>query len=122
MAVAVAGLASPARADEAYAEAIGGISFGREQDAAISGLAAGYDWDPTETIFLGLEMTERGKAFVGLNYQSKDCAHCEAAWGFRGGREQEIGERLYLKGEYKHLATEHEGNKEILTLGLGILF
>ncbi|GAM07156.1 hypothetical protein [Novosphingobium sp. MBES04] len=146
LALAVAGLASPAHADEAYAEVIGGISFGPEEDAAIFGLAAGYDWDLTETIFVGLEasldkemvkerhvalgigvragleVTERGKAFVGLNYQSKDCPHCEAAWGFSGGWEQEIGERLYLKGEYKHLATEHEGDKEILIAGLGIMF
>ncbi len=138
--------AVPALADEAYVEAIGGISMAHDEDAALAGLAAGYDFDLNETLFVGgevslekelveerhvavglgvrtgLEVIEGGKAFVGLNWQSKDCPECQEAWGASAGWEQELSERLYAKLEYKHLILDDEPNKDIVIAGIGVMF
>lgn len=142
----IALLPTSALADEAYVEAVGGMSFAHEEDAAIAGLAAGYDFDLNETIFVGGEVTlekelieerhvafgfggrlgveaiEGGKAFAGLNWQSKDCPECQQAWGFTTGWEQELGNGLYAKLEYKHLILDEEPNKDIVIGGLGVMF
>lgn len=146
VAFALSCVSAPALADEAYVEAVGGVSFAHEEDAVVAGLAAGYDFDLNEVLFAGVEgtlekelvedrhfaagigvrvgasVTERGKAFVGLNWQSKDCPECDEAWGFTTGFEQELGEHLYAKLEYKHLILAEEPNKNIVIGGIGYMF
>lgn len=137
---------SSAHADESYAELISGISWNREQSEAIVGIAAGHDFDLDETHFVGVELSlekelvsERhvaagiggrfgrtmmsgGKAFVGVNWQTKDCFECGSAFGFNGGWEQDIAEGIYAKIEYKHLLVNHETDKDIVLAGLGVMF
>ncbi|SNS35461.1 hypothetical protein SAMN06295912_10526 [Sphingomonas laterariae] len=139
--------ATPAFAGEAYIEATGGISWNDEETNAIAGVAVGYDFDITEGVFVGVEgLAEKpladdtrvawgiggrigieplpeGKAFAGLNWQSKDCGECGNAIGLGAGWEQGLTERLYAKIEYKRLFIgDGEPDANVGIIGIGMSF
>ncbi|MGA1809619.1 MULTISPECIES: outer membrane beta-barrel protein [Sphingobium] len=146
-AAALALVSSPARADEAYVELTGGVSWNSEGTDAISGIAAGYDMDLDERFFVGVEATAEkllvddmrvawgiggrlgvelvrdNKLFVGVNWQSKDCRECGDAIGLGTGWEHNLTEKLYLKVEYKRLFISNgEPDANVGIVGLGVMF
>ena len=70
----------------------------------------------------GVEVLPRSKAFVGLNWQSKDCRECGNAVGLGAGWEQNVSERLYIKLEFKHLFVNEEADANVGIIGLGVEF
>ncbi|WIA58317.1 hypothetical protein N6H05_11145 [Sphingobium sp. WTD-1] len=146
-ALALALASSPARADEAYVELTGGLSWNGEGTDAISGIAGGYDVDLDERFFvgveavaekllvrdtrvawgiggrIGVELVRENKLFIGANWQSKDCRECSDAIGIGTGWEHNLTEKLYLKIEYKRLLIGNgEPDANVGILGIGVMF
>lgn len=140
-------LATPALAGETYAEVTGGISWNKEESAAVLGVAGGYDFELNEKNFAGIEaiaekeladdtrvswgiggrfggrLISGAKVYAGANWQSKDCGECSDAIGLTAGWEQDLSEKLYAKIEYKHLLIgDGERDKDLAIVGLGVKF
>lgn len=121
-----AAVAAPAQANEARAEVRGGVFFGSGSEDAAVGLAAGYDWDLSETLFVGLEASadkvldgfyddvsfggglrigtsfgDAAKGYVIGGYNTQICDLCVDAWSAGAGLQYGITENAYLKAEYR---------------------
>lgn len=134
--------ATPAAANEARAEARGGIAWGGGVEEAVAGAAVGYDFDIGETAFFGVEasadhaladgydfvfgatarvgaeIVKDGKLFVAGGYsfgEGEDQLHLGA------GYEHQVAGPVYVKVEYRHLFSDFvEAN--VAVAGVGVNF
>lgn len=140
-------IATPALANEARVEARGGVIWSNGQSQDIWGGAAGYDFDLGQTTFAGVEVSgdkvgtsntkvawgfsgragvktgEATKLYALGGYTTEPCDLCEGSWHLGGGVQQGIGNKLFVKAEYKH-NFEHNGQASSNTLlgGVGVKF
>ncbi|MBH0112890.1 outer membrane beta-barrel protein [Novosphingobium sp. YJ-S2-02] len=146
-AVAAAAAATPALANEARVEAHGGVIWDGSDSEAVIGIGAGYDYDLGESTFVGIEgsadkiltdntrvswgiggragfkVTPATKVYAAANWQSKYCRFCNSAVGVGGGVQQDIGQRYYVKAEYKHLLVgDNTPDADQGLVGVGVKF
>ena len=133
--------AAPASADEVHFEAMGGVHWDSHHSEAVAGLAAGYDFDLSDTIFVGAEMTaekilKSGKdvhfgtaARIGIFPVGHDRLYVLAGhtfgshgvWNAGAGYEHAMAEHIFLKAEYRQFF-EHGDNGHAVLLGIGMMF
>lgn len=144
-AVAALAIAAPATANDFRLEARGGLSFGENQsEEFVAGAAAGYDFDISETAFIGAEasvdkvfvdnsgvvlggtarlgMKEgNSKFFIAGGYTDLTCDFCGD--GFHAGAGVELGltQQVYGKLEYRHFFFDGTDSNVIAT-GIGVRF
>lgn len=146
-AVAAVAAATPALANEARVEARGGVIWDGSDSEATAGVAAGYDYDLGDKLFVGVQgsadkiLTDNTrvsfgvggrvgvkvlpttKAYALADWQSKNCKFCNSAVGVGGGVQQDIGSRYYVKAEYQHLLVgDHTTDADRGLVGLGVKF
>lgn len=146
-AVASAALATPAFADEARVETRGGVVWNRGDTEAIAGVAAGYDFDLGSRAFagvdvsadklltsdtrvswgfggrLGLKTGSGGKLYALSDYQTKNCATCNESVAVGAGYQQDLGQKLYGKVEYRHyLVGDNAPDTDGVLAGVGMKF
>lgn len=146
-AAAAAAVATPAMADEARLEARTGLIWDGSDSEAVAGVAAGYDYDLTDTFFVGVEgsadkilthdtrvmwgaggragikLFPTTKVYAAANWQSKPCRFCNSAVGVGGGVQQSLDNRFYAKVEYKHmLVGDNTPDADLGLIGLGVKF
>lgn len=146
-AVAAAATATPALANEARIEARTGMIWDGSDSDAVAGVAAGYDYDLGEKLFVGVEgsadkvlasdtrvswgaggrvgakVTPTSKLYALANWQSKSCSTCNSAVGVGGGWQQNLGEKVYGKVEYKHLLVgDDTPDADVGLIGVGMRF
>ncbi len=133
--------ASPALANEGRVEARGGIVSVLDVEEAVAGIAAGYDFDLGETIFIGVEgsadkilidgtdiqfgatarigarLGESGRLYAngGYTFGENDAAHAGA------GYQHDLGQSLYAKVEYRHYFSEF-ADFDAAVVGIGFRF
>lgn len=137
-AVAAVAVAAPAAANEARVEARGGIAWANGNEEAVAGVAAGYDFDLGTGAFAGVEVSAdkvladgakvvfgttgrlgakvgtAGKLYAtaGYSFNDGDAFHAGA------GYEHKIGERTYLKAEYRRFFDDVDVNTAVIGLGV----
>lgn len=146
-AVAAAAAATPALANETRVEARGGVIWDGSDSEAVAGIAAGYDYDLGDKTFVGIEgsadkiltdntrvswgiggragikVTPATKVYGAATWQSKNCRYCNSAVGVGGGVQQDIGQRYYVKAEYKHLLVgDNTPDADQGLVGVGVKF
>ncbi|GGC15133.1 hypothetical protein GCM10011494_37460 [Novosphingobium endophyticum] len=146
-AVAVAASATPALANEARVEARGGVIWNGSDSDAVAGVAAGYDYDLGDKLFAGVEgsadkvladntrvswgaggrigakVMPGSKLYALAGWQSKLCSTCNSAVGVGGGWQQDFGQKLYGKVEYKHLLIgDNTPDADVGLVGVGMKF
>lgn len=126
-AVAAVAAATPAMADEARIEARGGVIWDGSNSDATAGVAAGYDYDLTDKLFVGVQgsadkvltsntrvswgaggrigvkVLPGTKAYALADWESKNTRYGNSAVGVGGGIQHDLGSRYYVKAEYQHL-------------------
>lgn len=138
--------ATPAFAEdggEGRAEVRGGVIFVPGDSAAVAGLAGGYDWD-LGGMFAGFELSADkvleggGPTALGITgrlggkvgdstklyglggYTFLSCGGCVDAWTAGAGVQQKMGEKVYLKAEYRHLFTTNGApDADVVLAGIG---
>ncbi|MAY20277.1 MAG: hypothetical protein CL955_06630 [Erythrobacteraceae bacterium] len=146
IAAAATAFATPAFAQDAdgevRVEARGGIVWAGGSEEAVAGVAAGYDFDLSDTLFLGVEgsadkvlvdgadvvwgvggrlgtnIGERGKLFASGGYafgEGEDVPYLGA--GYNHG----ISDSVYLTAEYRHFFSDFI-DVNAVTLGVGAKF
>lgn len=144
-AVAALAIAAPATANDFRLEARGGLSFGENQsEEFVAGAAAGYDFDISETAFIGAEASVdkvfvdnsgvvlggtarlgmkqgNSKFFIAGGYTDLTCDFCGD--GFHAGAGVELGltQQVYGKLEYRHFFFDGTDSNVIAT-GIGVRF
>ena len=120
-------LATTAMANEGRVEARGGIVWASGAEEGVAGVAAGYDFDLGDTMFIGVEgsadkiladdtdliwgttgrigakVGERGKLYATAGYsfgEGEDVPHLGAGYQHR------VGRNAYLKAEYRHFFSD----------------
>ncbi|WP_226636025.1 outer membrane protein [Novosphingobium profundi] len=146
-AAAVAAVATPAMADEIRVEGRTGIIWNDSGDEAIAGVAAGYDYDLTKNVFIGVEgsadkiltdhtrvawgaggragvkLFEGTKIFGSAAWQSKPCRYCNSSVNLGGGVQQSLNKNFYAKAEYKHmLIGDNTPDADVGLVGVGVKF
>ncbi|WP_067736161.1 hypothetical protein [Novosphingobium naphthalenivorans] len=146
-AAATAALATPALADEARVETRGGVIWNHGDTEAIAGVAGGYDFDLGDKAFagvdvsadkvlasdnrvswgfggrLGLKTGTGGKLYALSDYQTKFCATCNESVAVGAGYQQDLGQKLYGKLEYRHyLIGDHTPDTDAVLAGVGMKF
>ncbi|MBN9506259.1 MAG: hypothetical protein J0I69_09540 [Altererythrobacter sp.] len=131
-------VATPAAANEARAEAHGGITWAAGNEEATAGIALGYDFDLGTSTFAGVEASAdkvlqdganvlfgasvRGGAKVGAGklYAIGGFSFTEHddAWHLGAGYEHKVGSNLYLKGEYRRYFDVVDVNTAVLGVGV----
>jgi opacity protein-like surface antigen len=144
-AVAALAVATPAAANQARVEARGGMSFGENQDEEfIGGVAAGYDFDLSETVFVGAEASVdkvfvdnsgvvlggtarlgmrqgNSRFFVAGGYTDLTCDFCGDGFHAGAGVEAPLSGNVYGKLEYRHFF--FDGNdSNVVAAGVGMRF
>ena len=144
---ASAAVASPAFANEARVEARGGVYWSPGTTQATAGVAAGYDFDLSDTLFVGVEgsadkildsgakvsfgasgrvgtkLGESTKLYAIGGYTTKNCDLCQDAWNLGAGAEQKISGPVYLKAEYRHqFANNGAADSNTVLGGIGVSF
>jgi hypothetical protein len=146
-ALAAVTAAQPALANEARLETRGGVIWDGSDSDAIAGVAAGYDHDLGDKLFVGVEgsadkvltdgtrvswgaggrvgakVTPGSKLYALAGWQSKPCSTCNSAVGVGGGWQQDFGSKLYGKVEYKHLLIgDNTTDADVGLVGVGMKF
>ncbi|CDO37701.1 MULTISPECIES: outer membrane protein [Novosphingobium] len=146
-AVAAAAAATPAMANEARIEARTGLIWNGSDSDAVAGVAAGYDYDLGDKLFVGIEgsadkvladdtrvswgaggragfkVLPGSKLYAAANWQSKFCRTCNSAVGVGGGWQQDLGQKVYAKVEYKHLLVgDNTPDADLGLIGVGVKF
>ena len=139
--LAAAAVAAPAQANEARVEARGGMVFAFGDEEAVAGAAAGYDFDLGEDGFAGVEVSAdkvlRGgfdvqfgfTGRVGINTSEDGRLYFNGGytvgdlddWHLGAGYQHDLGERLYVKAEYRHIF-ENGFEPDVALVGLGARF
>jgi opacity protein-like surface antigen len=107
-------------------ETRGGVIWNHGDTEAIAGVAAGYDFDLGDRLFAGVDVSadkiltsdtrvswgfggragiktgSGGKLYALSDYQTKFCASCDESVAVGAGYQQDIGQKLYGKLEYRH--------------------
>lgn len=143
---AVAG-ATPALANETRVETRGGVIWDGSDSEAIAGVAAGYDYDLGDKMFVGVEgsadkiltddtrvswgvggrvgakVMPGSKLYALAGWQSKPCSTCNSSVAVGGGWQQDLGQKLYGKVEYKHLLVgDNTRDADVGLVGVGLKF
>lgn len=146
-AVAAAAAATPAMANEARLEARTGLIWNGSDSEPVAGVAAGYDYDLNDKMFIGVEgsadkvladdtrvtwgaggrigakVTPTSKLYAAAGWQSKPCSTCNSAVGVGGGWQQALGEKVYAKVEYRHLLVgDNTPDADVGLMGVGVRF
>lgn len=146
-AAATAALAAPALANEARLETRGGVVWNRGDTEATAGVAGGYDFDLGSRAFAGVDVSadklltsgtrvswgfggrlgmktgSGGKLYALSDYQTKNCATCNESVAVGGGYQQDIGQKLYGKVEYRHnIIGDHTPDTDAVLAGVGMKF
>jgi hypothetical protein len=146
-AAAAAAVATPALANEARVEARTGVIWDGSDSDAVAGVAAGYDYDLGNKLFVGVEgsadkvlrsdtrvswgvggrigakVLPSSKLYAIADWQSKPCSTCNSAVGVGGGLQQDFGQKFYGKVEYKHqLIGDHTPDNDLGLVGVGVRF
>lgn len=148
LAVVITAAATPALANEARVEARTGAAFGAGGDTeAVIGGAVGYDFDLSETVFAGVEVSadkvldsvtnramfgftgrlgarhsDNDRLFAAAGYTTKPCSFCEDAIHLGAGWEHDFGP-VYGKLEYRHFFARNGAiDADSVVGGLGIRF
>lgn len=146
-AVAAVAAATPALANETRVEARGGVIWDGSDSEAVAGVAAGYDYDLGDRLFVGVEgsadkiLTDNTRVSWGVggrigakvrpgsklyaiaDWESKPCSTCNSAVGVGGGWQQDLGQKFYGKVEYKHLLVgDNTTDADVGLVGLGVKF
>ncbi|WP_338244343.1 outer membrane beta-barrel protein [Aurantiacibacter hainanensis] len=135
-------IAMPAAANEARVEARGGIFWAGDAEEATVGVAAGYDFDLGESLFVGAEVSadkvlvddsdiyagltgrlgtrlgENGRLFAAGGYtvsEGEDVPHLGAGFQYA------LGEMVYFKTEYRHFFSDF-ADGDTLVAGIGARF
>ncbi|MEP6867276.1 MAG: hypothetical protein ABJA20_02055 [Novosphingobium sp.] len=143
---ASAALATPALANEARVEARGGIITVPGSTEGTVGVAAGYDFDLTQDIFAGVEVSADkiltggtkvaygftgrvgtglvgGKLFAAGGYTTEICNACDGRWDFGAGYEHNVWGKVYAKVEYRHYVKKgFTPSADAVVTGLGMKF
>lgn len=141
-ALAIAFSSAPAFANEGRIEARGGVISVLDDEEATIGVAAGYDFDLGDTLFVGGEVSadkvlvddsdiyvgftgrvgariaEATRIFVAGGYtvgEGEDTEHLGA------GVQHAISDRIYLKAEYRHFFGDF-ADADSGVVGLGVRF
>ncbi|MCB2087803.1 MAG: outer membrane beta-barrel protein [Sphingomonadaceae bacterium] len=144
LAAAFAGLAAaaPASANEARVEVRGGVAWASGTEEAIAGVAAGYDFDLGDNVFIGAEasadkvlangadvvwglsgrigtdIVDNGKLYAIGGYsfgEGEDLPHLGA------GYEHKFGSNVYGKVEYRHFFSDFV-DVNAAVVGVGVSF
>ncbi|MCP5383727.1 MAG: hypothetical protein H6913_03825 [Altererythrobacter sp.] len=146
LAAAATAFAAPAMAQEAAGEgrveARGGIVWANGYEEAVAGVAAGYDFDLGEAMFIGVEgsadkilasgadvvwgvggrvggkIGDNGKLFAAGGYafgEGEDVPYLGA------GYNHNVGKNMYLTAEYRHFFSDFV-DVNAATVGVGIKF
>ncbi|MFT4056125.1 MAG: outer membrane beta-barrel protein [Novosphingobium sp.] len=146
-AVAAVAAATPALANEARVEARGGVIWNGSDSEATAGVAAGYDYDLTDKLFVGVQgsadkiLTDNTrvswgaggrigvqpvpgtKVYALADWQSKNTRYGNSAVGVGGGVQQDVGSRYYVKAEYQHLLVgDNTPDADRGLVGVGVKF
>ena len=137
-AVAAVAAAAPASANEGRVEARGGIAWAGGVEEAVAGVAAGYDFDLGTGAFAGVEASADkvlasgaevafgGTARAGAKLGDAGKLYALAGYTFNGveafhagaGYEHKLGERVYLKAEYRRYFDFIDFNAAIVGVGM----
>lgn len=145
--VAAVAAATPALANEARVEARGGVIWNGSDSEATAGVAAGYDYDLGDKLFVGVQgsadkiLTDNTrvswgaggrvgvkvlpgtKAYALADWQSKNTRYGNSAVGVGGGIQQDVGSRYYVKAEYQHLLVgDNTPDADRGLVGVGVKF
>ena len=146
-AAAAATIAVPAYANEGRVEARGGVVFGDGDSEGVAGIAAGYDWDLGQTLFVGAEVsgdkiledntrvvlgltgrvgTKIGtgtKLYVDGGYSTKPCGACENSIHAGAGAEFGLTDKMYGKVAYRHFFVDSGvSDYDAVFAGIGFRF
>ncbi len=144
MAAAAAALAAvPAQANEARVEVRGGAAWGGGGTEAFAGVGAGYDIDVSETVFVGVdagadkllvngaEVLWSVGARIGVQQGGKGKFYALGGVGFCCGEQDpyagvgyqiSLGEKAYVKGEYRNVFVNNSDDVSFAGLGIGFRF
>lgn len=139
-------VASPALANEARLEARGGVVWDGSNSDATAGVAVGYDWDLGGNTFVGLEtsadkiltdgtrvtfgvggrvgakISPDAKLYAVSTYQTKNFKYGEESITLGAGYQQNFGQNLYGKVEYRHHFVDNLNDYDAAVVGLGVRF
>lgn len=146
-AAAAVAAAAPAMANEARVEARGGVVWDGNNSEAVIGVAAGYDYDLADKLFvgvqgsadkiltdntrvswgvggrLGVKVLPATKVYALADWQSKNTRYGNSAVGVGGGIQQDVGSRYYVKAEYQHLLIgDNTPDADRGVVGVGVKF
>ncbi len=146
-AVATLAAAAPAMANEGRVEARGGVIWNNSDTEATASVAAGYDYDLGDKLFVGVQgsadkilaggtrvswgaggrvgvkVRPGTKAYALADWQSKNTRYGNSAVGVGGGLQQDVGSRYYLKAEYQHLLVgDNTPDADRGLVGVGVKF
>ncbi len=146
-AAAAAAAATPALANEARIEARTGVIWDGSDSDAVAGVAAGYDYDLGDKLFVGVQgsadkilasntrvswgvggrigakITPATKLYAVADWESKNCRYCNSAVAVGGGLQQDVGSRYYVKAEYQHLLIgDNTTDADRGLVGVGVKF
>jgi hypothetical protein len=148
LAAAVAALgavaATPALANEARVEARGGVIWGGGDTEATAGAAVGYDFDLGTSAFAGAEVSGdkvltsgtkvafgftgrvgakvggAGKLYANGGYTTEFADNAEGNWHVGAGYQQNLGDKLYGKVEYRHYLPKGANTADADSVGVGL--
>lgn len=147
-ALAATTIATPAMAQDEVSgefrvEGRAGIIDGAGQTEAVAGIAAGYDFDLSDTVFLGVEgsvdfvLASGGNEVFGATARAGVHAGDDAkiyaaggrsfvgdgedAWHLGAGVDYDVNDLVYLKLEYRHFFADF-ADADSVVAGVGVKF
>jgi hypothetical protein len=144
--IASLAFATPALANEARLEVRGGAIWSNGTTEDTWGAAAGYDFDLGTSAFAGVEVSgdkigtsgtkvawgltgrlgakfNETKLYANGGYTTEPCDLCESTWHAGAGVQQGLGNKFYVKGEYRHNFERNlQPGSDALVAGVGIKF
>lgn len=138
-------IATPALANEGRVDFHGGRVLVDGPDRNTLGVAVGYDFDMSPSLFFGVEANvdkildsdldttlggslrlgarlSTGKAYVvgGISSDPTDTPAIDQLYSAGAGYEHNVGERAYVKAEYRHVFVEDFNDFDTVGVGVGI--
>jgi hypothetical protein len=144
LAAVAAAAATPALANEARVEARGGVIWGGGDTEATAGAAVGYDFDLGTSAFAGAEVSGdkvltsgtkvafgftgrvgakvggAGKLYANGGYTTEFADNAEGNWHVGAGYQQNLGDKLYGKVEYRHYLPKGANTADADSVGVGL--
>ena len=71
---------------------------------------------------VGAKVSPDAKLYAVSTYQTKNCKFCEDSVTLGAGYQQNFGEKLYGKVEYRHHFVENVSDYDAALVGLGVRF